>query len=149
MSARIFRTAYTVSNMERSLEFYRDILGLSVVRDRERAGESYDKLLGLSGVRIRVVILQEGSAGGHLLELVEYLQPRSERRSSKHYDVGASNICYIVDDVDAMHSRIKAAGFNTPNAPADFMQEGKVTGRIVMVFDPDNIPVVLLQQAKS
>jgi catechol 2,3-dioxygenase-like lactoylglutathione lyase family enzyme len=145
---RMLRTAYTISDMDRSLAFYRDLLGLRVVRDKVRSGESYEQLLGVEGVNLRVALLEDGTSG-HLLELVQYLQPAATRRVSRETEVGASTMCFIVDDLSATYERLRGAGVRSRSAPAAFIQEGRQVGRIVAVFDPDEIPVVLLEKVRS
>lgn len=146
MSLKILRTAYVISDMERSLRFYRDLLGMSIVRDRVRSGPSYEGFLDVPGLEIRVVLLQD-KPDGTLIELVQYLKPISARATMKHWDVGAANTCFVVDDLRGLFARLKDAGLNCPKEPVDFVQEGKTVGRIVMVRDPDDIPVVLFQPA--
>jgi len=148
MSVRMLRTAYTVKNMERSLAFYRDLLGLRVVRDKLRAGESYDRILGITNVELRVVLLEDG-ASGHLLELAEFISPPTQDRVVRDDEVGSSNICFVVDDLDSCHQRLIEAGVTARCEPADFVQEGRTVGRIAAVFDPDRIPVLLLEKSTT
>jgi catechol 2,3-dioxygenase-like lactoylglutathione lyase family enzyme len=146
ITTQIFRTAFTVSDIDRSLRFYRDGLGLRVVRDKLRDGESYDSLLGLPGVRLRVVLL-EGVTNGGLLELAQYFAPvRPTGKTPHHADVGSANVCFLVEDLDATLSRLAGNGFVAGKTPSDFVQEGRVVGRVVMIFDPDGIPLVLMQR---
>jgi len=146
MATKILRTAYVVTDMERSLRFYRDIIGLQIMRDRIRSGPSYEGFLEVPGLEIRVVLLHD-KPDGALIELVQYLKPTSGRTPQKHWDIGAANTCYIVDDLAGLMDRIRAEGLKCPDESTDFVQEGKSVGRIVMVRDPDDIPVVLFQPA--
>src|SRR5690242_4968798 len=47
----------TVSDVERSVEFYSKVLSFRKVSDIEVAGESYEHLTGVFGLRIHVVIM--------------------------------------------------------------------------------------------
>jgi catechol 2,3-dioxygenase-like lactoylglutathione lyase family enzyme len=146
MAIQILRTAYVVSDIERSLRFYRDLLGLQIMRDRIRSGQSYEGFLEMPGVEIRVVLLHD-KPDGALIELVQYLKPISGRVPRKHWDIGAANTCFVVNDLAGLMQRIRAAGLKCPAESTDFVQEGKSVGRIVMVRDPDDIPVALFQPA--
>ena len=146
MAIKILRTAYVVTDMERSLKFYRDLLGLQIMRDRIRSGPSYEGFLEVPGLEIRVVLLHD-KPDGSLIELVQYLKPTSSRVQQKHWDIGAANTCFVVDDLAGLLSRLREAGMKCPADSTDFVQEGKSVGRIVMVRDPDDIPVVLFQPA--
>jgi catechol 2,3-dioxygenase-like lactoylglutathione lyase family enzyme len=145
MSVRLLRTAYTIANMERSLGFYQDLLGLNIVRDKVRSGSSYEGIIGIPNVKLRVVLLEDGSTG-NLLELVQYLEPEAQGHIPREDEIGSSNLCFVVDDLTAMYHRLRRAGIASRSEPIDFIQEGNLVGRVVTVFDPDRIPVVLLEK---
>jgi catechol 2,3-dioxygenase-like lactoylglutathione lyase family enzyme len=60
----------TVSEMERILEFYTEVLPFRKISDVEVWGSEYEHLQGVFGVRMRVVQLQ---LGDEVIELVDYL----------------------------------------------------------------------------
>src|SRR6516162_5111989 len=63
----------TVSNMDRSVEFYGRILSFGKISDIELAGNEYEHLEGVFGLRMRVVRMQ---LGAEFIELMEYLAPK-------------------------------------------------------------------------
>src|SRR5438874_6090273 len=63
----------TVSDMDRSVRFFTDVLTFEPVSAVEVAGEAYEQLAGVFGVRMRVVRLR---LGGEAIELSEYLATR-------------------------------------------------------------------------
>src|SRR5574337_173274 len=63
----------TVSDMDRSVDFYSKVLSFAKVADVEVAGDPYEHLQGVFGVRMRVVRMQ---LGDEFVELTEYLAPR-------------------------------------------------------------------------
>ena len=60
-----------VKNMENSLKFYKDLLGLKIVRDMNEHGDHLDNMLSLNNVQVRTVKL---SANDNitLIELLEF-----------------------------------------------------------------------------
>ena len=62
----------TVSDMDRSVAFYSDVLAFKPISDVEVDGPEYDQLWGIFGVRTRVVRMQLGE---QQLELIEFLAP--------------------------------------------------------------------------
>ena len=58
----------TVSSLEESLNFYRDLLGLEVVREMDEAGDHIDNFSALEDVRVRTIKLKD--SGGQMLELL-------------------------------------------------------------------------------
>ena len=67
---------FTVSDMDRSVAFYRDVLAFRPISDVEVDGQEYDNLWGVFGVRARVVRMQLGAQS---LELIEFLSPPDVR----------------------------------------------------------------------
>src|SRR5262245_13560443 len=63
----------TVSDMDRSVAFFTNVLTFDKVSDIEVAGAEYDRLQGIFGTRMRIVRLR---LGGEQIELTEYLAPR-------------------------------------------------------------------------
>jgi catechol 2,3-dioxygenase-like lactoylglutathione lyase family enzyme len=145
---KMLRTAFTVSDVRQSLKFYRDVLGLSVMRDKIREGESYDKFLGFDNVKLRVVILHDESKN-HLLELIQYLHPASQPNKLALNDIGAANVCFEVSDAKAVHRAMSDAGFHMLSKPIDFVQESVLAGWIFTAYDPDDIAVSILQWADN
>ena len=73
----IDHTAIVVSDTERSLKFYRDLLGLRVVGESENYGTEQEHLSNVFGAHVRITSLRGKSAPG--VELLEYLTPADGR----------------------------------------------------------------------
>ena len=76
----IHHACFTVSNIERSIAFYRDILGMKVLWDSVEAGVIYrgevsDKITGCPGTEQHLVYL---GIGENFLELVEYMGQKEQ-----------------------------------------------------------------------
>ena len=69
-------TGITVTNLERSLAFWRDVLGFQLSHRPHRTGELASEITGVPGAEISIAVLK---GYGHKIELLEYLAPvRSE-----------------------------------------------------------------------
>jgi catechol 2,3-dioxygenase-like lactoylglutathione lyase family enzyme len=95
---RVDAVGMTVSDMDRSIEFYSKILSFEKVSDVEVAGEDYEHLQGVFGLRMRVVRMK---LGDEFIELTEYLAPkgrpipvdsRSNDRWFQHIAIITSNM---------------------------------------------------------
>jgi catechol 2,3-dioxygenase-like lactoylglutathione lyase family enzyme len=139
----LHHTSRTVTNLERSLGFYRDLLCLDVVSDEELHGESVERVVGLEGARLRVVELALGD--GRLLELIEYRHPRGAQQpvSTTPADVGAHHMALLVDDVDAAYATLSAAGVRFTTGPQEISGGLFAGARTTYCFDPDGLPVEL------
>jgi lactoylglutathione lyase len=135
----------TVSDIEKSLAFYRDLLGLTVVADSRAAGPELDIILGLAGTDLRFVELELGN--GQLLELLEYRTPNVDADPDpSRARVGAHHIAITLDDIHEAFEALTSAGVRF-NCEPKWIGEGFFAGSwTAYCFDPDGLPVELLQR---
>ena len=98
---------FTVSDMDRSIAFYRDVLTFKPVSDVEVDGPEYDRLWGVFGVRARVVRMQ---LGGQQLELIEFLSPPDVRPipvPSHSNDLWFQHFAIVVRDMEAAWAQLR------------------------------------------
>ena len=106
---------FTVSDAERSVAFYRDLLGLELVRVSERRDlPSYDRILGHDNVVLKVAILRH-PVGEFILELVEYQNPVGRKRELDNPFIGSSHLAFEVDDVDVVYALLRDEGYGAIN----------------------------------
>ncbi len=126
-----------VTDMDRALGFYRDLLGMDVVFDQTMSGEPFDHALGGSGAHQGRVV--GGVIGGVLLELLS-LGGGGDGRSARRSIVGNQNISLSVTDLDDTHRRVRAAGYEPDQEP--FTIAGV---RMFFVKDPDGTAVEFIE----
>ena len=137
---------FTVSDVERSVAFYRDLLGLELVRVSDRSNlPSYDRILGYEDVHIKIAILRH-EKNEFVLELVQYINPSVEQREQENKYLGASHLAFEVDDVDGMYKALRAGGFGSINPPTNVERDGKVVARAMYALDPDGISIEMFQE---
>jgi catechol 2,3-dioxygenase-like lactoylglutathione lyase family enzyme len=133
----------TCADFERSLAFYHELLELPILEQGELSNPDVEKVIGLGPVRLRYAEI--GFGEGAFLELFEYLEPRGTPVSSRTCDPGDVHFCLQVDDVDAIHERLTAAGVTTRSAPVRLSGgEWKGAGAFYAV-DPDGVTVELIE----
>ena len=115
----------TVSDLEKSLAFYRDLLEMKVESAYELKGEDFAELTGFPGAHSKVAIL---SFGGRFLKLSEYLHPKGRKYTIEHNDVGASHIGIHVDNLEETYEKLHAKGvrFITPPVSSSTSETGSV-----------------------
>ena len=96
----------TVSNMDRSIAFYAQVLGFAKVADAEVWGPEYERLQGVFGLRIRVVRMR---LGDEQIELTEYLTPRGRPipLDSRSHDRWFQHVAIIVSDMDRAYAWLR------------------------------------------
>src|SRR5687768_17171763 len=100
----------SVSSIDRSFRFYRDVMGMEVVVEpRTFSGELYEKILALEGAVGKVALLKKDSLQ---LELFEFSHPAPRPKDANHpvSDHGISHFCIDLVDLDSEYERLKAAG---------------------------------------
>jgi catechol 2,3-dioxygenase-like lactoylglutathione lyase family enzyme len=98
---------FTVSDMERSIQFYSEVLSFSKVSDVEVWGDAYEHLQGLFGLRMRVVRMR---LGGEAIELTEYLTPRGRPfpQDTRSNDRWFQHIAIVVRDMDRAYAELRS-----------------------------------------
>ncbi len=140
-----FHGGITVSDMDRSLVFYRDGLGLEQAFDRILDAPYLRTVLGLEFDHIRAVYLH--IPGGSFVELLEYVGVERYSAASRPSDYGAGHLCLYVDDVEAMHARLVGLGFRARSEVVVEITSGPNQGaRSCYMADPDGYAVELFQK---
>jgi catechol 2,3-dioxygenase-like lactoylglutathione lyase family enzyme len=126
-----------VSDMEKSLSFYRDLLGCEMISKDIVSGENIDKIVGLKNARMEIVNLRVGQSDD-VLELLHYFNPPSKPLSpdSQANDIGVGHICFKVYDMDKAYKYLSEKGVNFFSAP-QVNQDRETTS--VYFRDPDGI----------
>lgn len=140
-----FHGGITVRDMDRSLVFYRDGLGLEQEFDRILDAPYLKAVLGLDFDHIRAVYLR--IPGGGFVELLEYHGVERFPAASRPCDYGAGHLCLYVDDVETVHARLVGLGFTARSAEVVDITAGPNAGaRSCYMADPDGYAVELFQK---
>lgn len=96
----------TVSEMNRSVKFYTEVLGFKEISDEEVFGSPYEQLQGIFGLRMRIVRLQ---LNDEFIELTDYLTSggRSIPEDAKSNDLFFQHIAIVVSDMDKAYERLR------------------------------------------
>ena len=142
-------TGITVSNLERSLAFWRDVLGFELSHTAHQTGEMAREITGVAGAEIKLAVVK--APGGHKIELLEYLAPADRKRhvNLRPCDVGSVHVAFIIDDLDAILSVINASGWQAAGKPQTLQSGPNAGKRVVYVRDPDGTTIELMQQART
>ena len=145
----MWHASWTVENMDRTLPFYVDLLGMEVVHTQIQDNEYTRKLVGIPGAKLKAVLLKfrDAPAGvsRHVIELMEYLAPKGVKIDTKPCNVGAAHFAFFTRDVKAMHARLSAAGVEFVSAPVDITAGINEGGCVCYLRDPDGFTLELMQ----
>jgi glyoxylase I family protein len=125
-----------VGDVDRSLDFYRRVLGMDVVFDVELEGESLETVTGGAGSKGRMV---GGLVGGVMLELLSFGPGRAPERPSDGTPLGYTNISVSVPDLDAAHRQV----IELDAPPGPIVEIAGV--RMFFVADPDGTAIEVIE----
>ena len=124
---RILHTMLRVGDLQRSIDFYTDVLGMKLLRTTERPEQKYS-----------LAFVGYGDEREHAVLELTY------NHGVDHYELGSAfgHIAIAVPDAAAACERIRTAGGNVTRA-AGPVQGG--TTVIAFVTDPDGYKIELIQ----
>lgn len=126
-----------VTDMDRALAFYRDVLGMDVVFESLISGEPFDAALHATRKHEGRVV--GGLLGGLMIELLSIGTKPTEHKQRRGF-TGIHNVSLSVTDLDDTHRRIVSAGYTPDQDPLEI---GGV--RMFFVKDPDGTPVEFIE----
>jgi catechol 2,3-dioxygenase-like lactoylglutathione lyase family enzyme len=137
-------TGITVSSLERSLAFWRDVLGFEFSHTAHQKGELAQEITGVEGAEIKLAVLR--APGGHKIELLEYLAPADRKRANlRPCDVGSVHVALLVEDLDTVLKGIAISGWKAAGKPQRLQSGPNAGKRVVYVRDPDGTTVEFMQ----
>lgn len=140
-------TGITVSNLERSLAFWQNVLGLELSHRAHHTGELASEVTGVPGAEISLAVLK---GYGHKIELLEYLAPSDRKHADlRPCDVGSFHVALTVDNLDAVLRTIAASGWQPAGKPQTLKSGPNAGKRVIYVCDPDGTTIEFMQPPSS
>lgn len=144
----VAHTGFTVSNLDRSLAFYRDLLGMQLVMMRDTTEEYVSKVTGFPNAHIKIALLKIAPDDSHLLELLQYVSHPGETTDRATNRPGNGHLAIRVDDLQAWYQRLSAAGVEFRSSGPVPVSAGVNAGaQAVYMRDPDGFTIELVQPA--
>ena len=136
MLKSFFHTGFVVKDLQESVEFYANVLGMRVAGRMERQGEYANQLLAFPDAHIKGAFMGKGE--GHQLELLQYINPASGPGGTNRNDLGAAHLAFFVEDIDRFYNETKQRGLRFNNPPAALHDcQGRLSRKALYAQDPD------------
>ena len=137
----------TVSDMDRSVDFYCRVLTFQKTSDAESAGEEFEHLSGVFGARVRTVRM---TLGEETIELVQFLAPRGRPipLDSRSNDLWFQHIAVIVSDMDRAYEVLRSNKVEFASSGPQRLPDWNKNAAGIRAFyfkDPDEHPVEILE----
>ena len=137
---RNFRHAcLVVSDLERALRFYRDVIGLKMVKRLTIEGECPETVLDKKGIKLTYVKMRapnQNEGDPPIFELHCWENPKIPTESSYNH------ISFTVENLDQEYERLKSLGVEFISKPVDVTYSN---AKLCFCYDPDNHLIELIE----
>jgi len=136
----------TVADLERSIRFYRDVLGLTLVGRRLGDADYVGQQIGQPGLRLDVASFRLAPDSELLLQMAQYLNFGGSPSDQATNRPGNSHLCLVVDDIHVAYRDLQAKGVKFKTPPVAITAGPHQGGWGVYLFDPDGYTLELHQR---
>jgi lactoylglutathione lyase len=138
-------TCFQVADLERSLAFYRDLLGFEVVWQRVNEEQYVRRIVGQPEATLHQAMLRIPGSD-HMLELIDYRGVDRTAVDTDPVNPGTAHICLLVSDFQNDYDSLVAAGVPSVSDGPIAVTSGANAGRLaVYMIDPDGFRLELLE----
>ena len=136
MVTAIHHVGLVVDDLDRMGSFYCELLGLALVGRIESVAPPEGNHTGIPGARRTLVFLgvPDSEPTAPLIELVHYHDPIASAGHLGKHQMGASHVCFLVDDLQNEYDRISAVGVQFETPPCF---SGTTAGRLGVIYGRD------------
>jgi lactoylglutathione lyase len=145
---RAHHTGFTVSSLERSIAFYRDILGFELAFQWNPQAPYLAELVGYPSVDLHAAILRLPGTDV-CLELLEYRNIEQVPVDMHNGNVGNGHIAFNVDNLLEIYAELQKKGVKSVSPPVTPTIGPNKGGKAVYLIDPDGFRVELVESAQS
>jgi len=138
-------TSFTVADLSRSVEFFRDVLGLELLFEREIRDAYFAKIVGLPDCVVKAALFRLPGSSHHL-ELFQYLQPPGRIVQPRPCDPGSAHLSLLVQDLPRLYAALRARGVAFVSEPVMISAGPNQGGYGVYLHDPNGILIELFQR---
>jgi len=141
-------TGIQVADLERSIRFYRDILGFELVFQWNPRAEYIRTVVGYPEADIHAAVLRMPGADMYL-EILEYRNVEKAAVDTRTANPGTAHMAFFTDDCDGLYRELTAKGVPSVSEPVTPSIGPNKGGRAVYMIDPDGIRVEFIQTSRS
>lgn len=149
MLNEIVHIGVTVSDIDKSIKFYRDILGLEYKGQLLMEGKETDLLFGRKNCKVKVAYLN-GSKNSYAppVELIQFITDDIKKEERTLFETSISEICFKVKDIEKEYKNLLNKGVEFLSAPQFFDYSKFNFGKSKAVYfkDPDGIILELVEE---
>ena len=148
MINEVVHIGLTVSDIDRSIAFYRDILGLQFKAEIVMEGPETDALFQMKNCKCRVAYLNgSDDIMAPDIELIQFVDHQANKDQASLNKTSISEICFKVKDLDKVYAHLVENGVDCLSKPQafDFTPYGFSKSKAIYFRDPDGIILELME----
>ena len=146
MTSSIRHVGIVVSDIEKSLFFYKNLLGFSIVKTAQETGPFIDRILALDGVEV-TTIKMSALDGTTQLELLKFKSPVPDSCTRQRvHSLGPTHIAFTVHDIDNLYRYLSINNVPFLSEPVTSPDGG---ARVAFCTDPDGTLIELVELQKG
>ena len=127
-------------DIDKSLEFYRDFLGMEVIQDFWDDSKYINEITGMKCANVHMIKLKAND--GTVLELLDYVTHPTELIKQEVYNVGLCHLALQVYNIDEAKNELERKGVKFLSSPV-LSSEG--IAKVCFCFDPNDIRIELVE----
>jgi catechol 2,3-dioxygenase-like lactoylglutathione lyase family enzyme len=141
MKPTFWHVGLTVTDLEKSVNFYRDIVGMAEGARTPSANTQFATLVNLPGATLTTVFL---TLDGFTLQLLQYLTQSGKTLDLAHNNIGSPHLSFFVPDAAAKYQSLTSGARVRVTSPLVTNAAGTI--RSFYIADPDGVPVELVDK---
>jgi catechol 2,3-dioxygenase-like lactoylglutathione lyase family enzyme len=164
--AGVHHVSFTVTDLERTVAFYRDVIGMRLVGRKHRRADDLGTALFGEGVpgaaatvgsaapadghpRVAEILIADMELGGLRVEFIQYVDPLVRSYPGDPSVAGSAHLAIVAADIESEYHRLLAAGvrFHTPVRTVS--DPGRPVWKWCYFRDPDGICVELVESLEE
>ena len=142
--ALIRHVGIVVTDIEQSLQFYKDVLGFKILKKADESGTCIDNFLNIQNTNVTTVKMIDPN--NNILELL-YFNSHPELSDTNKLrrltEIGCSHFALTVNDLDTLYSTLKEQGIEF-NHPPQVSDDGNV--KVAFCRDPDGTYIEMVEE---
>ena len=152
MITGVHHFSFSVTNMDRTIEFYTKVLGVPL---QSRGRNRYDTLgTAIFGTKWGIdqpqadLELAVVDIGGTRVEFIEYKDPAARPYHQNPSMAGSAHLAFKVDDIEGVRKKLEEAGVEFHSPINTYLEAGEIEWQWCYFRDPDGIILELVQQSQ-